>query len=108
MSMSRRQMADKCVAAFDIEFFRTMCEPARLAVVRELMVLGRADIAAVAENLPQDRSVVARHLQQLAAVQVVTASKEGRHVYYQIDAAGVRSRMEGLRELVDLVQSAVR
>jgi DNA-binding transcriptional ArsR family regulator len=107
MAQSRRQLANQCVAAFDIEFFRTMCEPARLAVLRELMVLGRADIGEVAENLPQDRSVIARHLQQLAAVHVVTASKEGRHVYYEIDAAGVRSRMEGLRQLVDLVQSVV-
>lgn len=76
-------------------------------VASELMVLGRADIGAVAENLPQDRSVVARHLRQLAAVQVVTARKEGRHVYYEIDATGVRSRMEKLRQLVDLVQSVV-
>lgn len=85
-----------------------MCVPARLAVLRKLMVLGRAAIAAVAQNLPQDRSVVARHLRQLAAVQVVTARKEGRHVYYEIDTVGVRSRMEGLRELVDLIQSVTR
>jgi ArsR family transcriptional regulator, zinc-responsive transcriptional repressor len=107
MRMSRRKLAEQCVAAFDLDFFRTLCEPARLNVLRELMVLGRADIAAIAENLPQDRSVVARHLKQLEAVQVVTARKEGRHVYYEIDPAGVRSRMDGLLELVHMVQSFV-
>jgi ArsR family transcriptional regulator, zinc-responsive transcriptional repressor len=107
MRTSRRKLAEQCVAAFDLEFFRTLCEPARLNVLRELMVLGRADIAAVAANLPQDRSVVARHLKQLEAVNVVAAKKEGRHVYYEIDPAGVKSRMDGLMELVHMVQSFV-
>jgi DNA-binding transcriptional ArsR family regulator len=108
MSISRRQMADQCVAAFDTAFFRALCEPARLAVLRELMVQGRADIAAVAENLPQDRSVVARHLRHLAVVGVVKSTKRGRHVFYEIDPKGVSVRMEGLLDLVREVQTAMK
>jgi DNA-binding transcriptional ArsR family regulator len=59
-------------------------------VLRELL-LGRANIAAITERLPQDRSVIAQHLQQLAAAQIVTAEKQGRHVFYEIDARGVAS-----------------
>src|SRR4029453_11959265 len=92
MAVSRREAARRCVAVFDTGFFKALCEPARIAVLRELIVLGRADIAAIAARLPQDRSVVARHLHQLAAAQIVTAEKEGRHVFYQIAAAAVAQR----------------
>ena len=39
-------------------------------MLRQLILLGRADIGAIAARLPQDRSVVARHLHRLAAVQI--------------------------------------
>ena len=96
MAVSRQEAARQCVAVFDTGFFKALCEPARIAVLRELILLGRGDIAAIAAHLPQDRSVVARHLQQLAAAQIVRASKEGRHVFYQIDANSVAERLEGI------------
>jgi len=95
------------VAVFDTGFFRALCEPARIAVLRELILLGRGDIAAIAARLPQDRSVVARHLQQLAAAQIIRASKEGRHVFYQIDAGSVAARLEGILALTRLLQAAM-
>jgi len=107
MKMSRQEAAQRCVAVFDTFFFKALCEPARIAVLRELILLGRADIAAIAARLPQDRSVVARHLQQLAAAQIVTAEKEGRHVFYEIDARGVAERLEGILEITRLLESAM-
>lgn len=101
----KRRVADQCVQRFDSAFFKAMCEPARLAVLREVMVLGRGDIESIAAELPQDRSVVARHLKVLADVGVVRSAKQGRHVFYELDADGVRARMEGLQELVDMVRS---
>ena len=106
MAVSRQEAARRCVAVFDTGFFRALCEPARIAVLRELILLGRADIAAVAARLPQDRSVVARHLQQLAAAQIIRASKEGRHVFYQIDAGSVAARLEGILAITRLLESA--
>jgi DNA-binding transcriptional ArsR family regulator len=91
MRVSRHAAARQCVAVFDTGFFKALCEPARIAVLRELILLGRGDIAAIADRLPQDRSVVARHLRQLAAAQIVKAEKEGRHDFYQIDARGAES-----------------
>jgi DNA-binding transcriptional ArsR family regulator len=107
MKVSRQEAARRCVAVFDTGFFKALCEPARIAVLRELIVLGRADIAAIAARLPQDRSVVARHLHQLAAAQIVTAEKEGRHVFYQIDAAAVAERLEGILAITRLLASAM-
>ena len=105
--VSRREAARRCVAVFDTGFFRALCEPARIAVLRELILLGRADIAAIAARLPQDRSVVARHLQQLAAAQIIRASKEGRHVFYQIDPGSVAARLEGILALTRLLEAAM-
>lgn len=106
MKVSRQQAAHQCVSVFDTGFFKALCEPARIAVLRELILLGRADIAAIAERLPQDRSVIARHLQQLAAAKIVQAEREGRHVFYEIDAAGVAERLEGILEITRLLRSA--
>ena len=107
MKMSRQEAARQCVAVFDTRFFKALCEPARIAVLRELILLGRADIAALAERLPQDRSVVARHLQQLASAQIVHATKEGRHVFYEVDASGIAERLEGILEITRFLESAM-
>ena len=107
MKVSRQEAARRCVAVFDTGFFKALCEPARIAVLRELILLGRGDIAAIAARLPQDRSVVARHLHQLAAAQIVTAEKEGRHVFYQIDAVAVAERLEGILAITRLLASAM-
>lgn len=107
MRVSRQAAARQCVAVFDTGFFKALCEPARIAVLRELILLGRGDIAAIADRLPQDRSVVARHLRQLAAAQIVKAEKEGRHVFYQIDARGVAERLEAILAITRLLESAM-
>src|SRR4029450_3743430 len=107
MKMSRQEAARRCVAVFDTGFFKALCEPARIAVLSELILLGRADIAAIAERLPQDRSVIARHLQQWGAEKIVTAEKEGRHVFYEIDARGVAERLEGILEITRLLEAAM-
>jgi DNA-binding transcriptional ArsR family regulator len=107
MVSSRQEVAEQCVAVFDTAFFKALCEPARIAVLRELILLGRADIAGVAARLPQDRSVIARHLQQLASAQIVKAEREGRHVFYEIDAPAVGERLEGILAITRLLEAAM-
>ena len=107
MKVSRQEAARRCVAVFDTAFFKALCEPARIAVLGELILLGRADIAAVSARLPQDRSVVARHLHQLAAAHIVKAKKEGRHVFYEVDAGAVAERLEGILAITRLLESAM-
>jgi DNA-binding transcriptional ArsR family regulator len=107
MKMSRQQAARQCVAVFDTGFFKALCEPARIAVLRELILLGRADIAEIADRLPQDRSVIARHLQQLAAAHIVTAEREGRHVFYEMDVRSVAQRLEEILTITRVLESAM-
>ena len=41
------------VAVFDTGFFKALCEPARISVLRQLILLGRADIGAIAPAYPR-------------------------------------------------------
>lgn len=65
-------------------------------------------IAAIADRLPQDRSVIARHLRQLASAQIVTAQKQGRHVFYELDAQTIAARLEGILETIRLLDAAIQ
>lgn len=101
---NRAQAADACVEILDADFFRALCEPARLQIFRQLVLLGRSDIATIAAAMPQDRSVIARHLQTLQRAGVLHAQTEGRHTFYEIDGPAIASRME---KIVDLVRTLV-
>ena len=107
MKGSLKKAVNECVAVFDTTFFKALCEPSRIAVLRELILLGRADIGAIAAKLPQDRSVIARHLQQLAAARIVKAEKQGRHVYYQVDPEAIAVRLESITETTHKLAAAM-
>lgn len=82
--MNRKQAAKQCVAALDTKFFKAFCEPMRVAVFSELVLAGASDIATLAARMPQDRSVISRHLQVLADAGIVKSHKEGRRTIYAI------------------------
>jgi DNA-binding transcriptional ArsR family regulator len=107
MKVSRKEAARQCVSVFDTNFFKAFGEPSRIAVLQELILLGRSDIAGISARLPQDRSVITRHLQLLAEAGVVRAQKEGRHVFYQLDAPAVRRRLEEILTTTKLLESAM-
>lgn len=87
-------------ATFDAEFFRALCEPVRLQLLSKLVQLGRADVATIAEGFGQDRSVISRHLQILRDTGVVTASREGRHVFYELDGPALADKLQRMSEEV--------
>ncbi|HEV2098588.1 MAG TPA: hypothetical protein VGR45_06630 [Stellaceae bacterium] len=105
--LSRQEAAKECVAVFDTAFFKALCEPARIAVLQEVVLLGRADVATIAKRQPQDRSVITRHLQQLAAAGIVVAEKEGRHVFYRVDASAIAKRLENILAITHMLEAAM-
>ncbi len=106
-ALSRENAANACVAVFDTVFFKALCEPARIAVLQDVVLLGRADVATIAERRPQDRSVITRHLQQLAAAGIVVAQKEGRHVFYRADAKSIGERTRKILAITRMLQVAM-
>ena len=95
---SRTAAANACLAVLDADFFKAFCEPARLEVVRQMIKLGRADIGEIADGLPQDRSVVSRHLQVLEQAGVAVSTKEGRRVFYELDGPVIMTKLAAMTD----------
>lgn len=97
---TRQEAANACVEIMDAEFFRALCEPARIEVFKQLVLKGRSDIGTIAAGLPQDRSVIARHLQVMERAGLLRSQQEGRHTFYEIDGPAMIGRVEKLTGLM--------
>lgn len=102
--ITRDQAAQACVAMLDEKFFKAFSEPTRVAIFREVILLGEADIAAISDKFPQDRSVISRHLQLLAEADILIATKRGRQVFYSVNGTGIGDRLEAILSSVRALQ----
>lgn len=78
---------DDLVKALDSKVIKALTESTRAQILKFLMLNGRSDISTISKALPQDRSVISRHLNMLAETGIVIAEKETRHRYYTINGA---------------------
>lgn len=99
MKAKRQQAAQQCVAVLNEKFFKAFSDPTRIHVFQRVVLLGRADIGEIAESLPQDRSVVSRHLQVLANARVLKAHKEGRRILYTVNPTEIEKHLMQMLEL---------
>ncbi|MDB4444134.1 winged helix-turn-helix domain-containing protein [bacterium] len=102
---SRIQIANELVEAVDSKFFKTLSEPVRVQILKFLMLNGRADIQTIAENMPQDRSVVSRHLNLMQEAGVLTCQKENRHVFYDVNG---QPFLEKLVDITEKIRKCVK
>ncbi|MFV8751465.1 ArsR/SmtB family transcription factor [Nannocystaceae bacterium ST9] len=94
MASPARAAAEEVAALLDTPFLRALAEPARLEVLKVLLLHGAGDVASLAAHLPQDRSVVSRHLQTLEDAGIVRSTWEGRHRRYALDGNALIARFE--------------
>ena len=87
---------DELVNVLDSRLFKTLSEPVRIEILRFLLQNGRADIGAIAEKLPQDRSVISRHLSLMSEAGLLKTDKEGRHVFYEINGKAFLEKLEAI------------
>lgn len=106
MKLTRAQAAEQCAAIFDEKFFKAFAEPARTAVFKEVVLSGRADIGSIAKRLPQDRSVISRHLRILAEAGALRAEKEGRHIFYQVDSTRIEQQLQQMLDITRCLRLA--
>ena len=92
----RARAAARIVEILDSPFLRALTEPARLEVLRVLLVHGPGDIGEIANHLPQDRSVISRHLRTLQEAGIVSSRREGRRVVFQLEGAGLMGQLDGI------------
>ena len=81
---------------FDSDLLAALCEPVRIDIVRVIAAKRRADLQTIADQLPQDRSVISRHLSQLHRAGVVRREKVGRQVFFELDGATLLERLDGM------------
>lgn len=92
----RQQVTQELVQALDSKFFKVFSEPARVELLKILMVQGRSDISGISKHLPQDRSVISRHLRMMLDTEILIREKEGRCRYYQVNGKFLLFTMESL------------
>lgn len=90
---------------FDAEFFKAMSDPTRLRLLSCLAKCRRpCSVTELAECCSVDFSVVSRHLGILERAGLLTSSKEGRTVFYDVryqhlsDTFQALARSFGVRE----------
>lgn len=82
------------VSLVDSGFLKALSEPARVNIIKCLALSGRQDVTDIARSLPQDRSVISRHLSLMVDSGLIIGEREGRHTYYRLDGATILARLE--------------
>lgn len=93
---ARARAARELTSIFDSKLFKALCEPVRVEIMRFLTVEGRSDVCTIAAHVPQDASVVSRHLAVLHGAGILRRCKEGRHVFFEVDGPAVVGRLEDI------------
>ena len=89
---------DELVGALDSKLFRALIDPTRVQILKYLLLQGRADISTIAEHLPQDRSVISRHLNLMAEAGLLVAEKQTRHRFYRLNCEIFLRQFETIAE----------
>lgn len=84
----------KLVEVLDSSFLRALAESSRIEILKVLLQRGPSDVGAIAARVPQERSVVSRHLKVLLAAGIVSSARRGRHRIYGIDGQALLARFE--------------
>ncbi|MCP5207217.1 MAG: winged helix-turn-helix transcriptional regulator [Hahellaceae bacterium] len=103
--MNRDQAIEKALSNIDSDFVKALAEPVRIEILKLLILHGASDVKTLAEHLPQDRSVISRHLTMMEKAGLLNVKKEGRHMIYCVD--GERS-LEKSEQLVNTIRQCVQ
>ena len=101
--MNKELAIDSALSVLNDPFFKALQEPVRLAVIRQHVILGKADISQIAEDLPQERSVISRHLQVLLDAGILRVERAGRHRIYEINGLEIIHKFEAILKELKLI-----
>mgnify|MGYP000356012161 CR=1 FL=1 len=98
--MSNEKQIDKLLTNIDNDFVKALAEPARIEILKLLVLQGACDVGTLAEKMPQDRSVISRHLATMKQAGLLDGQKEGRHVVYRLNGSVMLEKSELLVESI--------
>jgi DNA-binding transcriptional ArsR family regulator len=71
------------------EVFRALADPTRRRIF-ERLTRGETTVTALAGGMPISQPAVSQHLAALRKAGLVAERREGRHVHYRVEPAGLR------------------
>ena len=95
---SKEALLRGLIESWDSKLFKILGEPVRMQILKYLLQNGRSDIGRISENLPQDRSVISRHLNMMFENNVLRCEKENRYRFYSINGSALLQKLEALVE----------
>ena len=96
LKRDKNKLIEGLAKNLDSKFFKSLSDPVRQELLKYLLLNGRMDVGTIAQHLPQDRSVISRHLQLMRDAGVLIYEKEGRFVYYSINGQEFLAKLEAL------------
>ncbi|HHI89127.1 MAG TPA: transcriptional regulator [Hellea balneolensis] len=106
ISPAHKAVAQAVLDVLDTRYFKALCEPTRVEIIRKLITIGACDVGTIAHGLAQDRSVISRHLATLERAGICVSRKIGRRVLYDLDGpyivAKVTSILDAIRPMAEL------
>jgi len=106
MAVTRERAASALRDIFGSALMRALTESARLELVRLLLEQGPLDVSALANQVPQERSVVSRHLKVLEEAGIVEVRKQGRFRVYALSGVTLVAQLEGLVQRIRALMPA--
>ncbi|MCA9294330.1 MAG: winged helix-turn-helix transcriptional regulator [Phycisphaerales bacterium] len=98
-AVRRRARLDRLL---DPDLLKALAEPTRARLLSCLLKCGRpCSVSEVAECCSIDFSMVARHLATMARARLLTASKEGRTVWYTANGPALADQFRELADAID-------
>lgn len=92
--LTREEAANKILDVIDSEFFKALAEPVRVELIKVLLLHGPADINSISRHMPQDRSVISKHLQILLRAGLLDCEKNGRYRIYSLKGEAFVGQLE--------------
>ncbi len=96
----QQEMAQAALDVLDTRYFKALCEPTRVEIIRKLITLGACDVGTIAHGLAQDRSVISRHLATLERAGICISQKIGRRVFYDLDGPYIVAKLSSIVEAI--------
>ncbi len=93
--------AQAALEVLDTKFFKALCEPVRVEIIRKLVTIGACDISTLSQGLSQDRSVISRHLATLERAQICASQKIGRRVLYDLDGPYIVKKVSTILDALE-------
>jgi len=98
--MSQIETLENTLAQIDSDFVKALAEPVRIEILKFLVLAGPSDVNSLADKMPQDRSVISRHLSIMKSAGLLNMRKEGRHVIYSVDGDSALQKSEKIVETI--------